>query len=1234
MNTPSPKASPSSAPSHQSPQRGFALVIALSLMSFIILLVISMATLVRVELSTEIHTKEQALARQNALFGLQLAIGQLQQQLGPDQAISANAAILDINPETPEFDDTNGEANVKQPYWTGAWSSLQWDAASDRSDSPTLNENSDGKPDFFRAWLVSGFRDSTLTGEDLLNVAKSFDESSANAIQLVGPGTVGSGTDYEAGYVYAPRETIQNADDSWRESGFAYWVGDEGVKANVHADDTDAPVQSIDKINALTSNSRANLRAVENWETLTETDIDQSVLFSNDILKLASVRQLGNADAYAGKFHSLTPYGHGMLIDTAQGGFRQDLSLAFSQNTLPETFLDDDSDPAPIFTLGPENAPIVSGPTWDYVQRFHNRYQMLTKQASGAPVIDYLDARVETFDSLAPDKKGDAPLPVVVRYQYVFSLYKGYNTYDGLPYTAEDQYLDGKHNKNPDYPEANRPNTDYQSNDQIVYLMVNPIYYIWNPYNVAIHMKKDKTAAINFLPSLPNVEFSFDNGNTYKDFNQIFWFYVGEIISLNSSNFELEESVTIPPGEMRLVTLRKVPLIKDEYEEKLWVEWIQRDKFWGDAAAGNANRMQQTTRNFSESIMGLFSPLLLPSVEQPNEMAWHDTKLFATGSGKIHVRIDQDQSKFLFKVNAGGQGGNRQQAGVFHINSEDPLTSAYLPEEYIHDETINFATLPRILDANGDFTGLAPVFTLTFDTRAFDEDNGLGKPGLFTDPANAYYYTEDVDEAALAIAPFRFEFESATASGDYLQFDPGTERAFFRSGADLVYSNVAKELPVTQPLSLGQLEHAPLGRDYDHLVYRYTNYQSDQTPPSELSPSDPRRRSMGPVYNRAVGNGYLHPMLAEDEVWNGGYNVDRSYFLNEVLFNRYYFSGLANNGGPFAENNKTASQRLDDFLAGDKSSINPAYSVMQSEGQSLESIADKVHEVPGEEYLRLAAFLAVEGAFNINSTSVDAWAAMLSASRGQAVMYNDLNAGALAEASDVERTPIISKTFPAGTSAESQSGNYQSANAALWSGFRALTDEQIHDLAKKIVAQVKARGPFLSLGQFFNREISTRDDYNRAGTVQAAIDASGLNTTADDPALKDALLARFDSNEITATDVALATGLPSPDALLGDRNEGLPGYITQAELLKPIMPVLSARSETFLIRSYGDVRDVNGNVTQAWCEAVVQRNPDYVDSAATTSPEPWESPEANSPAAIFGRKFQIISFRWLSEDEV
>ncbi|MGE9296328.1 MAG: hypothetical protein ACQKBV_08605 [Puniceicoccales bacterium] len=72
---------------------GFALIISLVLMSFIFLLVVSLLTLTRVELSTSSHLQMEQRARENSLLGLQVALSELQKATGPDQRVTARADL-------------------------------------------------------------------------------------------------------------------------------------------------------------------------------------------------------------------------------------------------------------------------------------------------------------------------------------------------------------------------------------------------------------------------------------------------------------------------------------------------------------------------------------------------------------------------------------------------------------------------------------------------------------------------------------------------------------------------------------------------------------------------------------------------------------------------------------------------------------------------------------------------------------------------------------------------------------------------------------------------------------------------------------------------------------------------------------------------------------------------------------------------------------------------------------
>ena len=73
----------------------------------------------------------------------------------------------------------------------------------------------------------------------------------------------------------------------------------------------------------------------------------------------------------------------------------------------------------------------------------------------------------------------------------------------------------------------------------------------------------------------------------------------------------------------------------------------------------------------------------------------------------------------------------------------------------------------------------------------------------------------------------------------------------------------------------------------------------------------------------------------------------------------------------------------------------------------------------------------------------------------------------------------------------------------------------------------------------------------------------------------------------------------------GQQATGSPGYLLQGDLLQSLGPFLTARSDTFRVRAYGDKIDRAGNLrARAWCEAIVQRLPEPVEKLT-----PYSSPE-------------------------
>ena len=78
-------------------KRGFALIATLTLMMLLAMLSVALLSLASSQQRIAMQTVLLAEARQQALVGLDVAIGELQVELGPDQRVSANSGILSEN---------------------------------------------------------------------------------------------------------------------------------------------------------------------------------------------------------------------------------------------------------------------------------------------------------------------------------------------------------------------------------------------------------------------------------------------------------------------------------------------------------------------------------------------------------------------------------------------------------------------------------------------------------------------------------------------------------------------------------------------------------------------------------------------------------------------------------------------------------------------------------------------------------------------------------------------------------------------------------------------------------------------------------------------------------------------------------------------------------------------------------------------------------------------------------
>lgn len=422
--------------------------------------------------------------------------------------------------------------------------------------------------------------------------------------------------------------------------------------------------------------------------------------------------------------------------------------------------------------------------------------------------------------------------------------------------------------------------------------------------------------------------------------------------------------------------------------------------------------------------------------------------------------------------------------------------------------------------------------------------------------------------------------------------------------------------------------------------------------------ADDRFTSVSVQPGNALGNSYAPPFVKRGLSSETRYDYivnslnsstgianryyDMSYLLNAALWDSYFLSTVPTSGSAAPLNPRIAE-------------IRP--------GMPPAELRDP---------LRAASRLWVEGGFNVNSTRKDAWKALLASNRK---MKHPAEGAAPAAGAMFPR----SLSQPAQPQLPKPSGDGDDS----LNGFRRLNDTQLDALAEEITRQVRLRGPFVSLSHFVNRALvglSDDDDREgRSGALQSAIDDSGLNMVPGKPDtgfvnLNPANnLVRMqkhadDRPEADMVGTNRKTGLSNHGAdngppvwtsesrdgnpgntgsMLADRemltdNEyrpeqgfrstGIPGWLTQADVLQVIGPVISARSDTFRIRSYGEALDASGKtVARAWCEAIVQRMPEFLDAANPPETRPVKLNPAN---ARFGRRFAVVSFRWLHPDEI
>ena len=1155
------------------------MLITITLLAFLVLLLVSLASLTRVETQVADNSQKVSQARQNALLALNLAIASLQKYAGPDQRVTTTADLGDTT-------NLNGVTTTPvdgKRKWVGAWGNGS--ASSANAGTPLLLN-----------WLVSGNEGATFGATNGAPPYGSvtgiqFDGTGAvaalgtgsNALSALGTTTQGwrllvgansAGSDVSR-YVAAPLIPLMVSSAQVPGMGgttpvpigrYAWWVGDENVKARANLYDP----WLAGAASGLGSSFVVAQRSAGEWVDRQGGGSSLGSLYpalSSALQGVFLVPQLSfvsSDPAVTGatmkeRFHDLTSFSYSVLADIAQGGLKKDLNRALAPDAPQAAETARGTGYAPpagrdwIFTPNNGGADSYGVPTWGLLRTYAG-----TQVAPGATIAVKSPVRAASGSHYFYDQAGINP---VITYAGI-----------GFDFTAPGNVAP------PATPVFPAP----------IHLNMFPVVVLWNPYTVPMGAGV-YTVAIGARSSGQLQLREGSSGGTLRAALQLQWASFASAGSRTYFRFKLTCPV-IAPGESRVFML-----------------------------AGNA----QYQPGLTELVEGL----------NPNASVWMDT-----GSALADA-TDAAKNFLAYATNGAGTaalGGGEIDAVLAEFDPTGVQPAGQDPESA---SPAWYAVAQRV---GADVGAASAARPLEADTTTADLRYGFRVRSDFPDSGSEVQLQWIAHANARASLMVRTKLDSwikasdGSTAGDscsyagrfgaftpWPDFSTITARASTGTALAVPASNIPTNTtlwefpsPGLGLLSIGQLQHAPVSLIGTYPSYAIGNSIAD----FHMARTD--------VLTTTDTNPGTSTQMATVRI-NTYY--DLSWLLNRALWDRYFISSVPTGAAPSAT---TASAWTQANVDGADPLPNARLRCYRK-GGSAPSVAQLRFDssvATSDPYNQAAANLLVAGGFNVNSTSEQAWRAVLGG---------------------VNQLAYDPQTRAAGTALQAVFSRFanptaDSSPATPWQGYRQLTEAQVRQLAANMVAEVKKRGPFLSLADFVNRRLAA-DATGLKGALQAAIDA----TTSGDAANL-ATTAPFNANYVSSTPATgagwdvnhMRNDLSNTTSAHRSRSAFAPKFVTQADVLSTLGPVFAARSDTFMIRSYGEAvnpvlpsTDANYITGRAWCEAVVQRVPDYVDPG-----DPARSinalGDAVAPAATnqinqtFGRRFKVVSFRWINPSDI
>ncbi len=1245
---------------------GFALVASLLILVLLTTLLLVMGGMLKTELMSTKSQKDMAVARQHALAGMKVALGELQRSAGPDGRVTAMASIFEQNRATQLIE----LSDIQHPYYMGVFQ-----AHTSNQSLESIRQNytdiSVLRTDFTAnvptvpgvSWMVSGLRNSTSSS--IINVDADTLYGADNYVRIasfengaVTDTDVSSLSGNSRADVYAGLEETGTAGRS--RGRFAWWVSDESMKAKINGLAPDSTTWDgnnytgeLEQLTATLAQD-VNIGLALNEETVLNNFENGFLNPTNptarekreELRSLATMENLGLFDTnWADRIRynrdDFTTHSYGLNVDVTQQRLKQDLTVLLETGK-PTALLDD---------------PVIRGSSadsnfkgWDPASSFSNirHYNPSAAVESAYPLFSLLRSWYQLGTDLdtggggvrahSPSQHGHHP---VIMAMGILSL----------------------------------PTID--SNAQMHFLM-HPRVSLWNPTDTVIPAT---TYMVQIMPPERveyqlTYEFADGSGSEEVIYDvNLYQNLTGKLAFTPLANdpmvpnFEangyplLTFTVNAPefaPGEV----ITFMPTANQEYN------FLVKP---GNAATGNSLNPDEggpddrfiylDTTELGVSPVGVSSGVA-PSNLTARAITSQVKKLSFLESRRPKQRVS----------------GVAWDPGI-HVNSGlVKLTTSGSSAEHLQTLIVPNGSAHSIFShtsPSGDYPRLLSEYLS--GGRAFHEYVQSGKANVIS----SMFAKDNLSQRSVSSRIRRFAnwniraslMNPSSAASGYFDgssrglsgfvedqswkdawqgnFKEHGRRALFKDGSNLDQQYIFSHLPRQDrgTLSLAELQHAEMSFVSDRPWYAVGNAEAD-----------PRIRRNSIVSDRYVAAG-VYP-------YNNSI-ADISFLLNHSLFDRFFLSTMPQNDGSYSLSSGTRMRNGRMLLVPD-----PNAAINRGNLQDTDAAFDVA-----------AANYYVDGPLNVNSTSVAAWKATLGGLRNRQLSIsgdasNESNRHPLGRT----KSPIVTEGNREGM--DSGDPFDYLASAVGWGSLRSYTDTDIQLLAEAIVRQVKIRGPFLSLADFVNRRLVAHDysetdytsTYHRPSPDSDQLDFLGLDgaigsaikevSYANSQSLNGPLLQELRVSEVDGfpsssyrfgTADTLAVNATNIDKIGGTSMEiidcqesimgvpsssnydyavhsaNTPGYLTQADILEKIAPFLSVRGDTFTIRSYGESLDPNGRtVSRARCEAVVQR---LIEPLAATAPytqndiiEPDHA--TSSGETLYGRKFKIISFRWINEDEV